>query len=158
MLSKLCDAEQKYQHLEAMLADPAVASDPNRFVTVMKEYRELTPIIEKYREYHAAEERHADALELLSTETDAEMRQLASEELKQAKEDIEVLKQELTLLLLPRDPNDEKNVIVEIRAGAGGEEAALFAAVLYRMYSMYAARVSMAVLEGLQDRSEKLRD
>ena len=141
MLSKLCDAEQKYQHLEAMLSDPAVASDPNRFVTVMKEYRELTPIIEKYRQYQAAEARHNDALELLSTESDAELKQLAAEDLKQTKEDLEVLKQELTLMLLPRDPNDEKNVIVEIRAGAGGEEAALFAAVLYRMYSMYAAKV-----------------
>ncbi len=141
MLSKLCDAEQKYQHLEAMLSDPAVASDPNRFVAVMKEFRELTPIIEKYREYQSAEARHNDALELLSCETDAEMRQLATEELKQTRELLDVLKQELTLLLLPRDPNDEKNVIVEIRAGAGGEEAALFAAVLYRMYSMYAASV-----------------
>ena len=141
MLSKLCDAEQKYQHLEAMLSDPAVASDPNRFVTVMKEYRELTPIIEKYRQYQAAEARHNDALELLSTESDAELEQLAAEDLKQTKEDLEVLKQELTLMLLPRDPNDEKNVIVEIRSGAGGEEAALFAAVLYRMYSMYAAKV-----------------
>ena len=141
MLSKLCDAEQKYQHLEAMLSDPAVASDPNRFVAVMKEYRELTPIIEKYRQYQAAEARHDDALELLSAENDAELRQLATEDLKQAKEELEVLKQELTVMLLPRDPNDEKNVIVEIRAGAGGEEAALFAAVLYRMYSMYAAKV-----------------
>ena len=141
MLSKLCDAEQKYQHLEAMLSDPAVASDPNRFVAVMKEYRELSPIIEKYRQYQAAEARHNDALELLSGESDAELRQLAAEDLKQAKEELEVLKQELTIMLLPRDPNDEKNVIVEIRAGAGGEEAALFAAVLYRMYSMYAAKV-----------------
>ena len=139
MLKKLRDAEQKYQHLEAMLSDPAVASDPNRYVEVMKQYSELTPIIEKYREYQAAENRHSDALELLSGEVDAELKQLATEELKQSREAIDALKQELTLLLLPRDPNDEKNVIVEIRAGAGGEEAALFAAVLYRMYSMYAA-------------------
>ena len=141
MLSKLREAEQKYQHLEAMLSDPAVASDPIRFVEVMKEYRGLTPVIEKYREYQASQKDLQDTLELLEAENDAELRQLASEELKAARERSEALLRELTVLLLPRDPNDEKNVIVEIRAGAGGEEAALFAAVLYRMYTMYAATV-----------------
>ena len=139
MLQKLQEAEAKYQHLEASLADPAVASDPARFVAVMKEYRALTPVIEKYRDYRKTEQEAAEIRELLEPESDPELRQLASDELKTAKERSEALLQELTILLLPRDPNDEKNVIVEIRAGAGGEEAALFAAVLYRMYTMYAA-------------------
>ena len=139
MLEKLREAEEKYQHLEASLSDPAVASDPARFVEVMKEYRALSPVIEKYRDYQKSETEVADILEMLENETDTELRQLANEELKAAKEASETLLQELKVLLLPRDPNDEKNVIVEIRAGAGGEEAALFAAVLYRMYTMYAA-------------------
>ncbi|MBR3893838.1 MAG: peptide chain release factor 1 [Clostridia bacterium] len=138
MLKKLGEAEEKYQHLEASLSDPAVASDPARFVDVMKEYRALTPIIEKFRDYRKTEEAIAEILTLLESESDVELRQLANEELKSTKETSEILLQELTLLMLPKDPNDEKNVIVEIRAGAGGEEAALFAAVLYRMYSMYA--------------------
>ena len=139
MLTKLREAEQKYQHLEASLSNPAVVSDNARYVEVMKEYKLLTPIIEKYRAYLAAERDLADAKALLEGEADEEMRQLASEEMRSAKERTEILLSELTVLLLPRDPNDEKNVIVEIRAGAGGEEAALFAAVLYRMYTMYAA-------------------
>ena len=139
MLTKLREAEQKYQHLEASLSDPAVVSNNARYVEVMKEYKLLTPIIEKYRAYQSAEQDLAQARALLDEEADEEMRQLASEELKSAKERTELLLSELTVLLLPRDPNDEKNVIVEIRAGAGGEEAALFAAVLYRMYTMYAA-------------------
>ncbi len=139
MLTKLREAEQKYQHLEASLSDPAVVASNARYVEVMKEYKLLTPIIEKYRDYQSAERDLADARALLDGEVDEEMRQLASEEYKSAKERTELLLSELTVLLLPRDPNDEKNVIVEIRAGAGGEEAALFAAVLYRMYTMYAA-------------------
>ena len=139
MLDKLRQAEEKYLHLEASLSDPAVASDPTRFVAVMKEYRALTPIIEQYRAYQANENDVVEMTELLEIESDPELRQLANEELKLAKERSEALLQELTILLLPRDPNDEKNIIVEIRAGAGGEEAALFAAVLYRMYTMYAA-------------------
>ena len=139
MLNKLQQANEKYMHLEAMLSDPSVASDPARFVEVMKEYRSLSPIMEKYREYLAAERNRTEMQEMSNLESDPELRALASEEAKLAKENCESLLQELTVLLLPRDPNDEKNVIVEIRAGAGGEEAALFAAVLYRMYTMYAA-------------------
>ena len=138
MLEKLREADAKFQHLEASLASPDIVSDPQKYVEVMKDYRQLSPIIEKYRAYQAAEQNLQDVLLLLSEESDPEMRQLASDELKTAKELSESLLQELTILLLPRDPNDEKNVIVEIRAGAGGEEAALFAAVLYRMYTMYA--------------------
>ena len=139
MLTKLREAEEKFKHLEALLSDPAVTADPTRYVEVMKEYRNLSPIIEKYREYQTAERNIEDAKLLLSEESDPELHQLANEEFKTAKEQSENLLQELTILLLPRDPNDEKNVIIEIRAGAGGEEAALFAAVLYRMYTMYAA-------------------
>ncbi len=139
MLEKLKQTEEKYNHLEAMLSDPAVASDPVRFVEVMKEYRSLSPIMEVYRAFCTAQSNVDEALALLSEESDPELRQLANEELKESKERVEQLREDLTILLLPRDPNDEKNVIVEIRAGAGGEEAALFAAVLYRMYTMYAA-------------------
>ena len=141
MLKRLQETEAKYQHLEASLSDPAVTADPNRYVEVMKEYRNLTPIIEKYRDYRSALDDMEEAKLILDGEQDAELHQLASEQLHDAKERAELLHRELTILLLPRDPNDEKNVIVEIRAGAGGEEAALFAAVLYRMYSMYAASV-----------------
>lgn len=138
MLSKLREAEETYLHLEASLSDPAVMGDPDRCAKVMKDYRALSPIIEKYRAYQHAEERVREALSLLEESADAELRELAGEELKSSKEESSRLLSELTLLLLPRDPNDGKNVIVEIRAGAGGEEAALFAAVLYRMYTMYA--------------------
>ena len=141
MLEKLQSAEERYAHLEASLADPAVATDPARYTEVMKEYRSLTPVIEKYRALLRAENAVRELHELLELESDAELRRLAAEELSPAKETVETLRRELTLLLLPRDPNDEKNVIVEIRAGAGGEEAALFAADLYRMYTMYAASV-----------------
>ncbi len=138
MLSKLREAEEKFNHLEASLSDPAVTADPTRYVEVMKEYRSLSPVIEHYRAYCAALAEFEEA-KLLLEESDPELRRLAAEEMKDAKERADRLREELTILLLPRDPNDEKNVIVEIRAGAGGEEAALFAAVLFRMYSMYAA-------------------
>ena len=139
MLEKLKQTEEKYLHLEAMLSDPSVAADPSRFVQVMKDYRSLSPVVQAYRAFCKAQKDVDDTLALLEEETDAELRQLANEELRQARETLERLRTELTVLLLPRDPNDEKNVIVEIRAGAGGEEAALFAAVLFRMYTMYAA-------------------
>ncbi len=141
MLEKLQQAEERYLHLEASLSDPAVASDPVRCAEISKEYKSLTPLIETLRAYRRAEADVSGAIELLAETSDPELRAMANEELKTAKEQTELLKEELTRLLLPRDPNDEKNVIVEIRAGAGGEEAALFAAVLYRMYTMYAASV-----------------
>ncbi len=137
MLQKLQQAEEKYLNLEASLSDPAVASDPTRCAQISKEYKSLTPIIEKYRALKNAQARIDEAL-LLMEENDDDLRALASEELKDAKDEVARLHDELTVMLLPRDPNDEKNVMVEIRAGAGGEEAALFAAVLYRMYTMYA--------------------
>ena len=138
MLEKLRAAEEKYNALEDSLSNPAVVGDPDRYVAVMKELKNLTPIIEKYRDYQKALTETEEARAILDSESDAELLELAQAEYKDAKERCEACLSELTILLLPRDPNDEKNVIVEIRAGAGGEEAALFAASLYRMYSMYA--------------------
>ena len=139
MLTKLTEAEKRYIAIEEELADPAVFSDPARYASLMKDYKALTPIIEKFRDYSRASRDHEEATLLLSSSPDAEMKELIAEELKETKEQMESLLEELKILLLPRDPNDDKNVMVEIRSGAGGEEAALFAAVLYRMYSMYAA-------------------
>ncbi len=138
MLEKLKEAEQRYERMERELSSPDIFSDPERYAALMKEYKGLTPIIEKYREYIRADGGHREAELILCEETDAEMRELAQSELKETRARMEVLFEELKILLLPRDPNDDKNVMVEIRSGAGGEEAALFAAVLYRMYSMYA--------------------
>lgn len=136
MLEKLRDAERKFEKMESDLADPAIASDNEKFASLMKEYKSLSPIIEKFRTYKKAESDMEEARELLDS-SDAEMRELANEEFHACKESCAEILEELKILLLPRDPNDDKNVIVEIRAGAGGEEAALFCAVLYRMYKMY---------------------
>ncbi len=138
MLEKLAFIEEKFNSIEEQLAQPSLYDDPAAAAKLLKEQKELTPIVEAYRDYKRAEKNSADAQELLSGQTDAELKELAQEELQGAKEDMERLEQELRILLLPTDPNDEKNVIVEIRGGAGGEEAALFAANLYRMYTMYA--------------------
>ena len=137
MLEKLKEAEYRYVKMEQELSEPEIFSDPERYASLMKEYKGLTPIIEKYREYIRAEEGHAEAEMMLSESLDTEMKELAASELKETRARMETLIEELKVLLLPRDPNDDKNVMVEIRSGAGGEEAALFAAVLYRMYSMY---------------------
>ena len=139
MRGQLRQAEETYRNLEASLASPAVASDPARCAQIMKEYKALTPLMEAYQSYLAAEHDAAEALRVLGDNPDAELHELAGQELKEAREKLGQFSERLTLLLLPRDPNDGKNVLVEIRAGAGGEEAALFAAVLYRMYNMYAA-------------------
>ena len=120
------------------LNDPDVAGNQNRFRDLMKEQNELTPIVEKYKEYKAEKQNIEDSLMLLEEESDEEMRELAKEELSDSRKRVEELEQELKILLLPKDPNDDKNVIVEIRAGAGGDEAALFAAEIYRMYVHYA--------------------
>ena len=138
MLEKLKDAEQRYLSIEDELASPEIFSNQEKYTALMKEYKALTPIIEKFREYKATDKEVSDLKEMLDEPLDAEMRELASAEYKEAKAKIEPLLEELKVLLLPRDPNDDKNVMVEIRSGAGGEEAALFAAVLYRMYTMYA--------------------
>lgn len=135
MLDKLNAVEAKYSQIEARLAAPETYDDPALVAKLNREQTQLTPVVESYRAYRTAQQAKEDALVLLG---DPEMKELAQEELQQAKQDMERLEQELRILLLPRDPNDDKNVIVEIRAGVGGEEAALFAHSLYRMYSMYA--------------------
>ena len=137
MLEKLAAIEAKYSQIEARLAAPETYDDPAAVARLNKEQNELSPVVETYRSYLATRERLAQAEELLS---DPEMRELAQEELLQTNAELERLEGQLQLLLLPKDPNDNKNVIVEIRAGVGGEEAALFAHSLYRMYSMYAER------------------
>ena len=146
MFDKLDSTVEKYDRLEYELANnTALITDAKAYAKAIKEYRSLTPIVEKYRQYKKCEQDIEDALFIISDSGDDEMREMAQEELKDAKSRLETLSEELTVLLIPRDPNDDKNVIVEIRAGAGGEEAALFAAVLYRMYSMYAASVGFKV-------------
>lgn len=137
MTEKLNGAELRFREIEAALSDGEVVSDIERYTKLMKEYRALLPLIEKFREYKKTENDIAGAKALLD-EGDPEMREMAQEELRCGRERFAVLEEELKLLLLPRDPNDDKNVIVEIRAGAGGDEAALFAGVLYRMYTMFA--------------------
>lgn len=138
MLEKLKKVEEKFDFISAELCRSEVVSDIELYKKYMQELKHLSPIVEKYREYKAAENTAAEAKSLLE-ESGAEpgLRELARAELEEAKENIERTQQELKVLLLPRDPNDDRNVIVEIRGGAGGEEAALFAGVLFRMYSMY---------------------
>ena len=138
MFDRLEDIVARYEELQAELSTPAVAGDPARLRRLMKEQAELAPLVETYRAYKAAEQDVQDSLAILDEENDEEMRELAKEELADARKRIEELEHQLKILLLPKDPNDEKNVIVEIRAGAGGDEAALFAAELFRMYSKYA--------------------
>jgi len=138
MLERLKEAEERFEHIETELVNPDVISDMTAYTALLKERANLAPIIEKYREYKKAVSDTESALEILETESDAELRELAEEEFKQAKADTAKFEEELKILLLPKDPLDEKNVMIEIRAGAGGDEAALFASVLYRMYTMYA--------------------
>ena len=138
MLERLNEAEKRFESIEADLANPEIMSDIEKYTALMKDRANLAPIIEKFREYKKAVSDAEGAKELMETESDPEMHELAEEEYKTAKADTARLEEELKILLLPRDPMDEKNVMIEIRAGAGGDEAALFAGVLYRMYSMYA--------------------
>ncbi|QEY33912.1 peptide chain release factor 1 [Caproiciproducens galactitolivorans] len=131
--------EKRYEELGQKLYDPSVLADQTTYTELMKEYKNITPIVEKYHEYLKAIQTVKDSKELLEESgLDRELRDMAEEELQTAKADVERCSEELKILLLPSDPNDERNVIVEIRGGAGGEEAALFSAVLFRMYSMYA--------------------
>ena len=139
MFDKLEDTVARYEELMNELSEPDVANDPNRFKRLMKEQSDLTPLVETYREYKQNKQNIEESLELLKEESDEEMRELAKEELNESRAKVEELEEKLKILLLPKDPNDEKSVIVEIRGGAGGEESALFAGDLYRMYSMYAA-------------------
>jgi peptide chain release factor 1 len=140
MFDRLEDLLIRYEEIMSELNEPNVAEDQNRFRKLMKEQSDLTPIVEAYKEYKAAKQNVEDSLLMLEEESDEELRELAKEELNDSKVRIEELEHELKILLLPKDPNDEKNVIVEIRAGAGGDEAALFAAEVYRMYVRFAER------------------
>ena len=135
MLDKLKELALRYEDLEAQLSDPAVYGDAARLRQINRERKELGPVVETYLAYLQAEQDRAEAEELLH---DPDFHELAQEELTSAKLELERLREKLRLLLLPRDPNDDRNVIVEIRGGVGGEESALFAASLYRMYAMYA--------------------
>lgn len=138
MFDKLEDLLVRLEEILSELNEPGVANDPARFQKLMKEQSELQPIVDAYKEYKACQQTVEESLMMLDEESDEEMREMLKEELADAKNRIEELETELKILLLPKDPNDSKNVIVEIRAGAGGDEAALFAAEIYRMYVKYA--------------------
>ncbi len=138
MFDRLEDLVRRYEEIMNELSEPDVANDQNRFRSLMKEQSDLAALVEAYQNYKKAKENLEEALMILDEESDEEMRELAKEEMNEAKSRIEELEEEMKILLLPKDPNDDKNVIVEIRAGAGGDEAALFAAEIYRMYVHYA--------------------
>ncbi len=138
MYDKLEDALMRFDEVLALLSDPEVAADTQRFQALLKEQGELSPVVEAYKEYKRCRQDIEDSRAMLKEESDEELRELAKDELSSSTERAEELEQELKVLLLPKDPNDDKNVIVEIRAGAGGDEAALFAADVYRMYVRYA--------------------
>lgn len=138
MLDKLAGIEERFEKINEQLCLPETVSDQEKYPRLMKELRSLTPVVEKYREYKKYDETLKESKELLEGGgLDRDFKELVQEEIEQAKADIERCAEELKILLLPKDPNDDKNVIVEIRGGAGGEEAALFAGELFRMYSMY---------------------
>lgn len=139
MFEKLIALEKKYEEINEKLMDPNVISDQEQYKNLMKEYKNLTPIVEKFRAYKKQQEAFAEAQELLGEGgLDREFKEMAQLQLEESKEQMERITEELKILLLPKDPNDDRNVIIEIRGGAGGEEASLFANTLYRMYSMYA--------------------
>ena len=138
MFDRLEDLLIRFEEIMSELNEPSVINDQARFQKLMKEQSDLQPIVDAYKEYKDCKQTVEDSLVMLGEESDAEMREMLKEELNDAKKRIEELEHELKILLLPKDPNDEKNVIVEIRAGAGGDEAALFAAEVYRMYVKYA--------------------
>lgn len=141
MFDKLQGIEDKLEKINSSLCDPEVVSNQEEYKKLMREAKTLTPIVEKFREYKKANSDLTEAKEMLADSSlDKEFRDMASDEAAEAQKKTEELKEELKVLLLPKDPNDYKNVIVEIRGGAGGEEAALFAGSLFRMYSMYAER------------------
>lgn len=139
MIEKLEEVEKRFDEVNELVCQSDVIADMEKYTALMKELKQLTPIVEKFREYKNAKATNEEAREMLSDSSlDEDFAKMVKEEFEQSKQDIERINEELKVLLLPRDPNDDKNVIVEIRGGAGGEESALFAGVLYRMYSMYA--------------------
>lgn len=139
MFDKLIDLEKRYIELSDKINDPEIISNNEEWRKLMKEHSDISPIVNKYKEYEQTKQAIEDAKEMLN-ESDEEMRMLAKEELNENTEKLEQIKEELKILLIPKDPNDDKNVIVEIRGGAGGDEANIFAGDLYRMYSRYAER------------------
>ena len=140
MFDRLDDILIRFEELLQELNNPSVVEDQAKFRRLMKEQTELSPVVDAYKAYKQAKQDVEDSLAILDEESDEEMRELAKEEMADAKRRIEEMEQKLKILLLPKDPNDDKNVIVEIRAGAGGDEAALFSAELYRMYVRFAER------------------
>lgn len=139
MFEKLAQIADRLDEINALLFDPAVAADAERYSALLKEQKSITPVAEKYREYETAVKANREAAQMLDgAGADRELKELAAEELNETKKQIDTLTGELKILLLPKDPDDNKNVIIEIRAGAGGEESALFASDMFRMYSMYA--------------------
>ena len=138
MRDKLQAIEDKYLELENLISDPSVMANMEEWQKLTKTHSKMTPIVEKFREYKEVQQGIADALEMLNDKLDNDFRQMVSAELAELKAKNEVLNEELRILLLPKDPNDDKSVIVEIRGGAGGDEAALFAGDLFRMYTRYA--------------------
>ena len=141
MFDRLEIFEKRYDELSRKMYEPDVVSNPQTYQSVMKEFSSLEPVVKKYREYQSAKKAVEDSLAILSDgDSDGDLKELASSELEEAKESIPRLEEELKILLLPKDKNDERNVIVEIRAGTGGEESSLFAADLFRMYTMYAEK------------------
>ena len=141
MLERLADIERRYEELSDLINDPEIIADNERWRKLMKEHSDITPIVEKYREYKKIKEELAEAEEMLNDSSiDDDFKALVKEEFSENKKKIVDTEEELKILMLPKDPNDDKNVIVEIRGGAGGDEANIFAGDLYRMYSRYAER------------------
>ena len=151
MFDKLDDLLIRFEEVLNELGEPDVTSNPDRFQKLMKEQSDLQPIVDTYKEYKKNKETIQDSLSMLEEEKDEDMREMLKEELSDAKKRVEELEHELKILLLPKDPNDNKNVIVEIRAGAGGDEAALFAAEIYRMY------VKICRIQALENRDDELK-
>ncbi len=145
MFDRLEDTVRRYEDITRELGEPGVAADQNRFRALMKEQSDLLPIVEEFNNYKKCKETISDSEELLSAESDEDMKEMLREELSEAKDELPKIEQRLRLLMIPKDPNDDKNVIVEIRAGAGGDEAALFAADMYRVYTRYADRHSWKI-------------
>ena len=139
MFDKLIEVEKRFDEVNELICQPEVVADMEQYTKLMKELKHLTPVVEKFREYKTAKKTFEESKEMLGDSSlDADFAEMVKEEFEQSKADIERIAEELKVLLLPRDPNDDRNVIIEIRGGAGGEESALFAGVLYRMYTMYA--------------------
>src|SRR5215472_16985669 len=138
MFERLDQIEARYEELTQALASPEIMNDSARYQRTAKAHSEITPVVEKYREYKDLKRGIAESKAMLADETDPEMRAYAEEELAKLEPRLPVIEEELKILLLPKDPNDEKNVILEIRAGTGGDEATLFAAEVFRMYNRYA--------------------